>query len=111
MYCVNNVRSLGRRRTVIVIAPVTGLQPTWLPALLDLRSSELAASVLWIAPSTLGDTHAEYQTQLARFDIPSQVLTVGSPMRSLLTFRRRRTELRSTPRGGTVVVEVEEEVG
>ncbi len=101
----------GRRRTVIVIAPVTDQQPSWLPALLDLRSAELAASVLWIVPSELANSRSDYQAQMARFEIPSQVLTVGSPMRSLLTFRRRRTELRTTPRGGTVVVEVEEEVG
>lgn len=106
-------RSLfGRRRSLVVVAPVlSDGEPTWLSELLNLRGLELSASVLGIVPPGGEALQPALQVKLARYEIPMQVLAVGSHLRPLLTFRRRRTELRSTPSGGVVRVEVEEEVG
>lgn len=114
---------LGRRRSLIVVAPfVSAAEPTWLSELISLRSQELSACVLGILPAA-ATTQEEKASEgreglqlllasnLARYDVPTQTLAVGTRLRPLITFRRRRTELRSTPTGGVVRVEVEEEVG
>ena len=56
------------------------------------------------ASSRLSDT-------LTRLDVQGTVLQAGGVLTPLLTFRRRRTVLRSTPTGGIVRTEIEEEVG
>ncbi len=48
---------------------------------------------------------------LARYEIPLRFLQAGARLNPALTYRRTRTILRTTPSGGVVVHEVEEEVG
>lgn len=102
----------GRRRSLTVVAPINSdSEPHWLSALLNLRGLELSASVLGIVQPDVVSLQGSLQAQLARYEIPTQLLAVGTRLRPLITFRRRRTELRSTPTGGVVRVDVEEEVG
>jgi hypothetical protein len=51
------------------------------------------------------------QAILARMDIPCSLVVAGAPLAPLLTFRRRRQVIRTTPTGGVVSYEVDEEVG
>jgi hypothetical protein len=44
-------------------------------------------------------------------EIPSSLIVAGAPLTALLTFRRRRRVVRTTPTGGVVSYEVDEEVG
>lgn len=48
---------------------------------------------------------------LARYEIPLRFMQAGSRLTPALTYRRTRTILRTTPSGGVVVHQVEEEVG
>lgn len=48
---------------------------------------------------------------LARYEIPLRFIQAGARLTPALTYRRTRTILRTTPSGGVVVHEVEEEVG
>lgn len=124
----------GRGRTVVVITPDAGDGETrregdkeigsWVTELVYLQGVGLASSVLLVettpsTPSTQptppqknGNQAAEaIQSLLARIDVPVQILQAGQPLRAALTFRRTRRVVRTTPSGGVVVYEVEEEVG
>ena len=48
---------------------------------------------------------------LARYEIPLRFMQAGAPLTPALTYRRTRTVLRTTPSGGVVARQVEEEVG
>ena len=48
---------------------------------------------------------------LTRYEIPVQFLQAGTKMTPALTYRRTRTVLRTTPTGGVVAYEIEEDVG
>ena len=48
---------------------------------------------------------------LARYEIPLRFMHAGAPLPPALTYRRTRTILRTTPSGGVVAHQVEEEVG
>lgn len=48
---------------------------------------------------------------LARYEIPLRFLQAGTRLAPALTYRRTRTILRTTPSGGVVAHEIEEEVG
>lgn len=48
---------------------------------------------------------------LAGYEIGCQVIGVNQRLPSVLTFRRTRRVIRSTPTGGVVSYEIEEEVG
>lgn len=48
---------------------------------------------------------------LARYEIPLRFMQAGARLTPALTYRRTRTILRTTPSGGVVVHEVEEDVG
>ena len=48
---------------------------------------------------------------LARYEIPLRFMQAGARLTPALTYRRTRTILRTTPSGGVVAHEVEEEVG
>ncbi len=48
---------------------------------------------------------------LAKYEIPLRFIQAGARLTPALTYRRTRTILRTTPSGGVVVHEVEEEVG
>ena len=62
-------------------------------------------------PLDLSTSADEVQKILARHNVPCKVLYTDDALRPLLTYRRTRKVVRSTPSGGAVMVEVEEEVG
>jgi hypothetical protein len=93
-------------------------EANWVGELLHLQASGLDSSVLLVEPGQpdggMPATDGAAETLrglLARHEIPAQVLEAGTPLRSLLTFRRTRKVIRTTPTGGVVTYEVEEEVG
>lgn len=112
---------LGKGHTVVVITPQIGDDaPDWIAQLLHLRRSGVDSSVLAVTPALdEGDAAAHLiATQedrlsdlLVRQEMPVRFLQAGTPLRAALTYRRRRTELRTTPTGGVIAREVEEEVG
>jgi uncharacterized protein (DUF58 family) len=89
----------------------------WLSELVHLRASGLDSSVLLIAQEKeddAADAHSGTDTLrrlLVREDIPCQVLYTGRPLQPALTYRRTRRVVRSTPTGGVVTYDVEEDVG
>jgi hypothetical protein len=115
---------IGRRSTVTIITPVAsaipaerggptgGMDVDWVAELVHLRGVGVASSVVLVVPADGALHHgAAMQALLARLDIPCTVLTAGAPLPALLTFRRRRRVVRSTPTGGAISYEVDEEVG
>lgn len=87
-------------------------EDNWLAELVHLRGQGVGASVVHIQPEVGGEEVAEVITaELARQDIPLSVLRAGTQFPALLTFRRRRKVIRSTPTGGVVSYEIEEDVG
>ena len=89
----------------------------WLSELAHLRSSGLDSSVLLIArDGTQGASGGQRSTDtirgfLAREDVACEVLYTDTPLRPALTFRRTKRVIRSTPTGGVVSYDVEEDVG
>lgn len=118
----SNGPALGRRGSLIVITPQVdlGMMGDWPAQLLHLKGVGLESSAVLVAPAaddTSGGAEGSRarlgatQALLARVEIPSAVVEAGSPLQSVLRFRRRRKVIRSTPTGGVVTYEVEEEVG
>jgi hypothetical protein len=92
----------------------------WLAELLHLQSVGLDSSVLLVAYGLPGDgedaapasaTADRLRGLLAGYEIPCQMIDTSTKLRALLTFRRTRTMVRSTPTGGVVTYEIEEDVG
>lgn len=116
---------LGKGHTIVVITSQIGDDaPDWLAQLLHLRRSGVDSSVLAVTPAVapalnegngaqqiLAAQQDRLSDLLVRQEIPVRFLQAGTPMRAALTYRRRRTELRTTPTGGVIAREVEEEVG
>jgi uncharacterized protein (DUF58 family) len=112
-----NSDTLGRRRSLIIITPqpptdTTAEQaPSWLPGLLQIQAAGLRASTLLVSQDADRALADVARTTLAQLDVPTQVLSVSAQLPPLVTYRRKRTVYRSTPTGGVVVQEIEEEVG
>ena len=109
---------LGRGQTVVVISPdLTETSALWMAELLHLRRAGVVGSALLVTPAAVDARAGEAQVEevlrelLTRHEISAQFLQAGTPLRASLTYRRRRTILRTTPTGGVVSQEVEEEVG
>jgi uncharacterized protein (DUF58 family) len=120
---------LGKGHTVVLITPQIGEDaPHWIAELLYLRRSGVESSVLAVSPAPDDGTEDDgvqgnglpspvdaqqdiLADLLARQEIPVHFMQAGTPLRPALTYRRRRTVLRTTPTGGVVSYEVEEEVG
>ncbi len=109
---------LGRGQTVVVITPdLTETSALWMAELLHLRRAGVAGSGLLVTPAAVDAREGEDVVEevlrelLIRHEISAQFLQAGTPLRTSLTYRRRRTVLRSTPTGGVISQEVEEEVG
>lgn len=120
---------LGKGHTVVLITPQIGEDaPQWIAELLYLRRSGVESSVLAVSPAPENADSADegagnrrpsraapqediLADLLARQEIPVHFMGAGTPLRPALTYRRRRTVLRTTPTGGVVTHEVEEEVG
>jgi uncharacterized protein (DUF58 family) len=119
---------IGRRSTLTVITPIAEIAdgapeetPThkaashdvdWVAELVHLKGVGVYSSVILVG-SANADPHAADATKslLARMEIPCSVVMAGEPLSALLTFRRRRRVVRTTPTGGVVSYEVDEEVG
>lgn len=110
---------VGARCSVVVITSQLHLRAgldAWLAELVQLNDRGLSCAVMLLtAPATetsdgTESVASEVTQLLARHRIPTQSLPIDAPLHPLLTHRRRRTEYRSTPSGGVVAVEVEEEV-
>ena len=112
-----NADTLGRRRSLVLITPqpptaeATWSTPAWLPELLRIQAAGLAASALLVAQDADLAAADVTRTALAQLDVPAQVLPVSAKLPPLVTYRRKRTVYRTTPTGGVVVQEIEEEVG
>ncbi|RME63962.1 MAG: DUF58 domain-containing protein [Caldilineae bacterium] len=117
---------LGQGQTVVVITPdIRAGAADWVAQLLHLRRAGIASSALVIEPPLeeseapaapdgtppASDGIGPLVELLARQEITAHFLRAGEPLRPVLTYRRRRTVLRTTPHGGVVSYEVEEEVG
>ncbi len=113
---------LGKGHTVVVVTPqIDDSAPAWIAELLYLRRSGVDSSVLAVTPAAAETTNGDAQTSIAQQErladllvhqeIPVRFLPAGTPLRAALTYRRRRTELRTTPTGGVISREIEEEVG
>lgn len=111
---------LGHRRTLIVVTAdlgsgseidVSGQAARWPAELVRLRAAGLASSVLLVTGAEQDAAARLARETLAQVDIPSQVLPVDAKLPPLITYRRTRTVVRTTPTGGVVTYEVEEEVG
>ena len=64
-----------------------------------------------VPPGITESAQASLVDILARYEIPLRFIQAGARLTPALTYRRTRTILRTTPSGGVVVHEVEEEVG
>jgi uncharacterized protein (DUF58 family) len=110
-----NLRSLGRRHTLIAITPshIAHLDTVndWVAELVQAQRVGLASSVLLVTQPEDEVSAGELLRQLAAVDIPAQVLRTDMPLRAALTYRRKRKVIRTTPTGGAYTVEIEEEVG
>jgi hypothetical protein len=99
---------------VVVISPqlvARSAAEDWVAELIHLHSLGLAGSVLAVlAPEESEGASESLRGQLARYDIPLHAMRTGTRLPTALTFRRTRKVVRSTPRGGVVTYEVEEEV-
>lgn len=115
---------IGRRSTLSVITPVTrammqsfdgpeaAIKIDWISELVYLKSVGVACSVVLVGAVDGGPNQGVgIQNLLARLDIPCSLIMAGSPLPALMTFRRRRRVVRTTPTGGVVSYEVDEEVG
>lgn len=113
---------IGRRSTLTVITPVVAAreeaeenelkQLEWIAELVHLKGLGVDSSVVLIAAAESEPQIGEaIQALLARMEIPSSLVVAGAPLAALLTFRRRRRVVRTTPTGGVVSYEVDEEVG
>lgn len=119
---------IGRRSTLTVITPVVeressatdpmldadhvGIELDWVAELIHLKRVGVASSVVLVQSADASPNAGEaIQALLVRMNIPCSVVVAGAPLSSLLTFRRRRRVVRTTPTGGVVSYEVDEEVG
>ena len=115
----SSMRELGRHGTVVVITPDLGqesdgdTQADWLGALARVTSTGSGSSVVLVTLDEPADARAAASCTelLARLDVPVTQLSGVTDLPTLLTYRRRRTVLRSTPTGGVIRREIEEEVG
>lgn len=117
-----NRQMVGRGQTVVVITPdMAATSAAWMAELLHLRRAGVVSSAMLVTPAAedVAEDMAEGEARiqevlgemLTRHEISAQFLQAGTPLRASLTYRRRRTVLRTTPTGGVISQEVEEEVG
>jgi uncharacterized protein (DUF58 family) len=109
--------SLGKRSTAIVVtAQPTDTQlsnsvPPWLAELVHLQGSGISSSVVLVTAAEPSGSAAPFQALLSRYGIDLQLLSTQQQLPPALTFRRTRRVIRSTPTGGAISYEIEEEVG
>jgi uncharacterized protein (DUF58 family) len=105
----------GRRTTLVLVVPrrdsTTG--DGLIAQIAQLQAAGVGVQVIWTTAGT-GDSEqpaGSLDDLFAQLGVRVMTLQAGEPMTSLFTFRRRRTILRSTPTGGVIRTEIEEEVG
>lgn len=107
--------SLGRRSTIVVVtAQPNALLPEgdWPAQLVHLQATGVTSTVCLVGLDTAGrDQDEVVRTLLVRYNIPVQTFVTSAQLPAALTFRRTRKVIRSTPTGGVVTYEEEEEVG
>jgi uncharacterized protein (DUF58 family) len=110
-----NLRSLGRRHTLIAITPSSVAHEDtgddWVAELVQVQRLGLASSVLLVTQPEDEATAGELLRRLVAVDIPAQIVRTDMPLRAALTYRRKRKVIRTTPTGGAYTIEIEEEVG
>ncbi|MEM7535829.1 MAG: DUF58 domain-containing protein [Chloroflexota bacterium] len=118
----SNREILGRGRTIVVVTAQRDL--SWAAELLHVQALGVESSVVWIdSTQTLEhqsvemaeenvkeNVHENIVELLAASHIPVQTLSLGTPLPTLTTQRRTRKLTRTTPSGGVVTVEIEEDV-
>ncbi len=114
------VRSrIGRRGTLTVVTAAAsddvgnGAGPeSWLAELVHLKHQGVESSVVFVQGEDGREQAAQATVaQVLRQDLPITVIQVGETFPALLTFRRRRSVVRTTPTGGVARYEIEEDVG
>jgi len=105
-----NRELLRRGQTVLLITPVHDQADQWIAELIH-GQSRLTGMVYLIEAAEGVESGASLRAVLTRFDIPVQTLRAATPLESALTYRRTRRVIRTTPAGGAITLEVEEEVG
>lgn len=81
------------------------------PRTLEHATSQAAETGPLLSPAFLDDSQSQLAEILTRYEIPVQFMAAGTALTPALTYRRTRTVLRTTPSGGVVAYEVEEDVG
>lgn len=103
---------LVRRSSVVVIAPAPILPDALLVQLAELTAGGVGAHVVTVHPASVESQGVDgLRGALAQLGIGTTALIAGMDLAPVLTYRRRRTVLHSTPTGGVIRREVEEEVG
>lgn len=64
-----------------------------------------------LSHAVLDASQSQLAAILTRYEIPVQFMAAGTALTPALTYRRTRTVLRTTPSGGVVAYEIEEDVG
>lgn len=103
---------LSPRSTVVVVtpAPLGVDQAAWVSEVVQLQASGVSASVVLVLAENEEPVIAdEVRRMLANVNIPVSVIGTLGDLPGLLHFRRRKTVLRTTPTGGVVRYEVEDE--
>jgi len=117
----SNRELLSRGQTILLITPVSDEAQLWIAELAHAQSHTTGTVYLIEAadgnPDSDPDSDRDSDTAvglealLTGYDIPVRTLKAGTPLDSALTYRRTRHIIRSTPTGGAIRLEVEEEVG
>lgn len=105
---------MAPRSTVLVVTAALTVQAenNWIAQLAQLQASGVAASVvLVLGAGEETDRADETRRLLANLNIPATVVSALTAQPGLLRFRRRKTVLRTTPTGGVVRYEVEDDGG
>ena len=108
--------SLGHGITLAVVTPSTTAD--WLPALLHLQGLGVATATIILDAASFDEPAAPspspaslaLRSTLARHSITTHLVDRRLALRPLLTYRRKRTELRALATGRVIGVEIEEEV-
>ena len=93
---------------------------SWAAELLHIQAMGVESSVVWIdstqaieeqdADVPEENVHENIVELLAAYHIPVQTLALGTELPALTTQRRTRKMIRTTPTGGVVTVEIEEDI-
>ncbi len=115
LYTISGMRESTEHR-VVTLAPQSGQAQLWtilagLAPLVHLQSSGINSSVVLVTDGGVEPQEAPMRTLLAGYGIDVQQLSSHAQLPPALTFRRTRRVIRSTPTGGAISYEVEEEVG